>query len=123
MARFLSSEWCAEVVATVAKDASIAGQTVTIEQLVTAGPDGDVTYWMSFADGNVSGGIGKADRPDVVITQDYATATELARGELVAQAAFMQGRLKVTGSMGALLQNQTALAALGPAMSSLETTY
>jgi putative sterol carrier protein len=59
----------------------------------------------------------------VTITQDYETAAALSRAELNAQAAFMQGKLKVQGNMGKLLQNQSALDALGPVMAGFQTEY
>jgi putative sterol carrier protein len=123
MLRFLSAQWCDELARGLQDEPSVAGITFTLQQVVTSGPDGDVSYWTSFTDGRASAGLGRAPQPDVTITQDYATAAELARGELVAQAAFMQGRLKVTGSMGSLLQNQAAVAAIGEAASALPTEF
>jgi hypothetical protein len=123
--RFTSQEWLDAVIAALgAADAraSLQGVVVTLQQIVTGGPEGEVRYWLAFADGDVEGGLGDAPSgADVTIAQDYETATALARGELNAQAAFMQGRLKITGNMGKLLQHQAALDALGSAMSTIAT--
>ena len=127
MARFLSPEW-AETVVEALNDSHDARQALkgvqfVLQQVVTGAPEGDVAYWTRFDDGKVEGGLGEAESADVTITQDYETAAALSRAELNAQAAFMQGKLKVTGNMGKLLQNQSALDALGPVMAGVETEY
>ena len=45
------------------------------------------------------------DLPDaeVTLTQTYEDALKIQKGELDANAAFMQGRMKVTGNMGKLM--------------------
>jgi putative sterol carrier protein len=85
---------------------------VTFQLIVTDTPDGEVHRWTSFRSGAEEAGQGDAERADVTLTLDHATATELSRGELKPQAAFMQGRLKITGNMGKLLQHQDELAQL-----------
>ena len=117
--KFLSDEWVQALTQAFDRE-EIADVEVVIQQVVTGGPDGEVAYWLAFKGGEVSGAVGRAEAPDVTITQDHATAVDLANSELNAQAAFMQGKLKVTGNMGKLLQHQGAIQAMGPAMSSLE---
>jgi putative sterol carrier protein len=120
--KFLSEEWLQAL--TKAFDrGEIADVDVVIQQVVSGTPDGEVSYWLAFKDGDVTGAIGRSDAADVTIIQDYATATDLGRAEINAQAAFMQGRLKVTGNMGKLLQHQAAIQALGPAMASLDAEH
>lgn len=127
MARFLSPEWTEDVVGALSNSdeaqQALKGVNLVLQQIVTSGPDGDVSYWIRFESGKVEGALGEAESADVTITQDYETAAALSRAELNAQAAFMQGKLKVTGNMGKLLQNQSALDALGPVMAGLETEY
>lgn len=128
MAKFLSEEWGNTVRETLNgndtfKNAS-KGVQLTIQQVITNVPDeGEAKYWSQIADGNINGGQGDAPSPDVTITQDYDTAAALNKGELNAQAAFMQGKLKVTGNMGKLLQHQGVLQAMGPIMASVPTEY
>ncbi len=128
MAKFLSEEWGDQVrEALNASDdvkSATKGVDLTIQQVVTDVPDrGEVKYWTQFNDGQVDGGTGEAENADVTITQNYETAAALNRGELNAQAAFMQGKLKVSGNMGKLLQHQGAIQAVGPVMSQVETEY
>ncbi len=127
MVRFLSSEW-AEAVLEALNDSDDVRQALrsvelVLQQVVTGAPEGDVSYWTRFDDGKVEGGLGEAESADVTITQDYETAAALSRAEVNAQAAFMQGKLKVTGNMGKLLQNQSVLDALGPVMAGIATEY
>jgi len=127
MAKFLSQEWADEVIGALNGSDDVRGATkgvqLCVQQVVTGAPGGEVSYWTKFDDGKVSGEIGSADDADVTITQDYDTAVAMNSGELNAQAAFMQGKLKVTGNMGKLLQNQGAMQALGPVLSSVPVDY
>jgi putative sterol carrier protein len=127
MAKFLSQEWADDVLAALNGSddvrGAIKGVQLCIQQVVTGAPDGEVSYWTKIDDGAVSGAVGSASDADVTITQDYDTAVAMNKGELNAQAAFMQGKLKVTGNMGKLLQNQGAMQALGPVLASVGAEY
>jgi putative sterol carrier protein len=127
MAKFLTQEWADEVLSALNDSddvrGAIKGVQLCIQQIVTGAPDGEVKYWTKFDDGKVAGAIGDAPDADVTISQDYDTAVAMNKGELNAQAAFMQGKLKVTGNMGKLLQNQGAMQAVGPALASVPAEY
>jgi hypothetical protein len=119
MARFLSPDWFDAVAAATAEAgvpaAAGSAPVLTLQQLVTGGPEGDVEYTVTVVSG---GGIsvtpGRAAGPDVTITQDYATALALHEGRLTAQHAFMAGRVKVRGDVTALVTHQATLAPLDP---------
>jgi predicted lipid carrier protein YhbT len=127
MAKFLSQEWLDASRDALNGSSDIKSATkdvdLTIQQVVTGAPAGDVSYWTKFNDGSVEGGLGDNPDADVTIAQDYETAVALNKGELNAQAAFMQGKLKVTGNMGKLLQHQGVLQSVAPVMSSVATEY
>lgn len=111
--RFLSQEWIDELNAAAAHDPSVAelaaGADVTVQQTVTGGPGGDVTYAVRVADDRVEIVPGPCPAADATITEDHTTATAISRGELTPQAAFLAGRIRVSGNMTALVAHQDAL--------------
>jgi hypothetical protein len=75
--------------------------TVVVE---VAGADGTVAGHAVFAAGRLtSGGAGAADGADLTVTLADADAREVLAGTLDPSVAFMQGRMKVAGDMGPLL--------------------
>lgn len=127
MARFLSEEWSEQAIAALNASDDVRDATkdvaFTLQQIVAGAPGGEARYWVELSDGSVAGGLGDAPAADVTITEDYQTAVALATSEINAQAAFMQGKLKIAGNMGKLLQHQAAMAAIFPVLSGLETEY
>jgi putative sterol carrier protein len=113
VAVFLSAEWVAALDAAATGSSVPNGLRLVVQQIV---PDGDgggeVAYAVRIADGTVRVASGRADDADVTFTQDRATAAAIATGELSAQAAFIDGRLRVGGDLSALLEHTAALAAL-----------
>ncbi|HVF73464.1 MAG TPA: SCP2 sterol-binding domain-containing protein [Acidimicrobiales bacterium] len=129
MARFLSREWFDDVNAAAASDdvaaAVTPGLRLVVQQVVTDGPEGDVRYAVRIEDGAVAVVPGDAPDPDVTVTEDHATATAVAQGELAAPVAFMTGRIRVSGDTRALLTAQPALHRLDAVFASVRerTTY
>ena len=122
--RYLSDEWAQRATEALnTNDAfknAITGVTLTVQQNVTGGPEGDKSYFMKIDGGDAQLAIGEAEGADVTITQDYETATAIAKGELNAQNAFMTGKLKVAGNMAKLMQHQAAFSNLEGAMKTLQ---
>jgi len=116
MLTFLTDEWVDAVDAAVASDGALAtlmaDVALSIEQHVTAGPLGDVTYHLTFDHGQASVRPGPASNPTVRFSQDYETAAAIASGAGSAQRAFMTGRLRVGGDLRVLLDHGDALAQL-----------
>ena len=54
-----------------------------------------------------------AEVADVSLETDYPTAVALARGEMNAQSALADGRLRVSGDVARLAAHATALVRLG----------
>ena len=73
----------------------------------------DGAWYVVVADGRASVGIGRHPEPDVVLSQERATAAAIAAGELSAQQAFIDGRLRVRGGLDRLVRATDALAVLG----------
>jgi predicted lipid carrier protein YhbT len=113
LAGFLTDAWLDEL-DTAARAATVAAELrVVVQQVVPDGPDGhEVTYVVEAADGRLTVRPGRVEHPDVTFTQDRATALAIHRGELSAQAAFMEGRLRLGGDLRAVIGRAGALAAL-----------
>jgi putative sterol carrier protein len=47
--------------------------------------------------------LGTDDQAEFTITQAYDDAVKISKGELDANTAFMQGKMKVSGNMGKLM--------------------
>lgn len=92
-----------------------AGLTLTIEQVaidVTGHQGGTVRWQLRVDDGRVELHEGPAPRGDLRFTTDRATAAAIASGELGAQQAFIEGRLRVSGDLSLLVRHQRTLAAV-----------
>jgi hypothetical protein len=113
VARFLSQEWIDEVNAAARGAGPPVGARpdtrLVIQQVVAGGPEGDVRYAVRVGEGTVDVRMGEASEADVVVTEDHETAVALSRGELSPQAAFMTGRIRVSGDMAAVMANQGLL--------------
>ena len=114
--RYLSLEWLDALSAEVAADAALqelAGRhTIGVTQVVTAGPEGDVTYHLQVGDGAATFGPGAAYPEDVKMEQTWETAVGVATGTLNAQEAFIKGRILLTGNQQKLLEAQPVFGAL-----------
>lgn len=125
MPRFLSPAWLERLAASAGGVSVDPSCRLTLRQVVTCTPDGDVRYTVRVAEGRIEvDGSGAVD-PDVTFTSDWPTASAMSRGELAAQDAFMAGRLRLGGDVAALLAHAPALAALDDAYAELRaaTTY
>lgn len=124
--QFLSDDWTAAVQealnANAAFKTSIAPLSAKIQQVVTTG-DGEKRYWFKLEGGEASLGTGDLEGAETTITQDYDTAVKLSTNELTGTAAYMGGKLKVSGDMMKLLQLQGALGQMPAALSGLEVDY
>lgn len=123
MLTFLSDEWIGALHQAAAADeelaAQAAGLSLTIEQEVVGGPDGDVSFHLTFDHGTVTVAAGPAPSATVRFHQDYATAASIAMGHGSAQRAFMTGRLRVGGDLRVLLEHREVLAQVGDVFASV----
>ena len=100
--------------------------TTTVAYEVAGAPGGKVAYHLHFGPDGAGVGAGPPQgEPTATMALDYDTAVEIARGEESAQAAFMQGRLKLDGDVTVLINRAPELAAVGDALAGVraDTTY
>jgi alkyl sulfatase BDS1-like metallo-beta-lactamase superfamily hydrolase len=104
VSKFLSQEWLDETRALAADQPDRPGASAKMQYVVTGGPDGDVSYYWVLENGKLlESKVGTLDDAEVTLTQSYDDAVKVQKGELDANAAFMQGRVKVTGNMAKLM--------------------
>ncbi len=125
--KFLSDEWTQAVQDALNSNEtfkSAAGsQTAKVQQVVTA-PEGEKRYWFKLEGGQVSLGTGDSPDPvDATITQDYDTAVALAKNELTGTAAYMSGKIRVSGDLMKLMQLQGPLGQMPAALKDLDVEY
>ena len=125
--KFLSAEWCQAVQdalnANEAFTRSAASMGAKIQQVVT-GPDGETRYWFKLEGGKAGLGLGDStEAVDATITQDYDTAMKLSKNELTGTAAYMSGKLRVSGDLMKLMQLQGALGQMPAALKDLDVEY
>jgi predicted lipid carrier protein YhbT len=80
------------------------GATARVQHVISGAPGGEVRFALSIVDGRLTeASLGDDPHAEVTCTQTHADAVQIARGELDANAAFMQGRVKVAGDMGKVM--------------------
>jgi putative sterol carrier protein len=124
--KFLSEEWAqAMTEALNGSDAfkqAAANQSVKLQNVVTGG-DGDVKYYFVLDGGQANVAIGEIDDAEATVTTDYETAAGLQKAELNAVAAFMSGKLKVSGNQMKLMQLQGVINQMPQAVADVEVEY
>jgi putative sterol carrier protein len=126
---YLSDEWMHTAGTALADDPALAEATsdldLTVAYEVTGTPGGKAAYALRFDRGTVTLEPGPHPEAPVSFTLDYDTAAMIARNELSAQAAFMQGRLKLGGDVTVLIRDGGALDGVQDALSGLraDTEY
>jgi putative sterol carrier protein len=125
--KYLSDEWASSVQEALNANEAFKGaagsQSAKIQQVVT-GPEGEQKYWFKLEGGNVTLGAGDLGEPaDATITQDYETAVALSKNELTGTAAYMSGKLKVSGDLMKLMQLQGVLGQMPQALKDLDIEY
>ncbi|GAC1533162.1 MAG: hypothetical protein NVS3B12_12210 [Acidimicrobiales bacterium] len=105
MAKYLSQEWLDETRSLAADQPERPGASVKMNYVITNGPDGsEITYHWVLENGKLlESKLGPLEDAEVTLTQSYDDAVKQAKGELDANAAFMQGKVKVTGNMAKLM--------------------
>ncbi len=104
MSQYLSQEWLDETRKLAESQPVRPGATARIQYVTTGGPEGDIKYYWVLEDGKLlDSQLGETDDSDFTLTMTYDDAVKVQKGELDANAAFMQGRMKVSGNMAKLM--------------------
>jgi putative sterol carrier protein len=104
MSKYLSQEWLDEGKELAQEFPERPGATARMQYVVTGGPEGDVKYYQVIDNGKmIESKLGEDADAEFTLTLTYDDSVKVQKGELDANAAFMQGRMKVTGNMGKLM--------------------
>jgi putative sterol carrier protein len=129
MVRYLSLDWIDAVATNVATNEhldKLADQhEIGFTQVVSDGPEGDVTYHLQVGDGRIDFAAGPADPEHVRMEQTWETAVAVATGSLNAQEAFVNGHIRLYGDQQRLLDAQPVFGALDSVFSAVreQTRY
>lgn len=104
MSQYLSQEWLDETRKLAESQPVRPGATARIQYVNTGGPEGDVKYYWILEEGKIlDSQLGEVEDCDFTLTMTYDDAVKVQKGELDPNAAFMQGRMKVSGNMAKLM--------------------
>ena len=103
MAKYLTQEWLDNQKEIAQEFAERPGATARMQYRVTR-PEGDILYYWIVDNGKLlDSRLGEDPDADFTLTLSYDDSVKIQKGELDPNAAFMQGRMKVTGNMGKLM--------------------
>ncbi|MDP8993142.1 MAG: SCP2 sterol-binding domain-containing protein [Actinomycetota bacterium] len=104
MPKWLTQEWLDEQKRLAEGQPERPGATARMQYVVTEAPEGDIRYYWILENGKLlESRLGELSDAEVTLTVTYEDAMSIQKGELDANAAFMQGRIKVTGNMAKLM--------------------
>lgn len=104
MAKYLSQEWHERARELAQTFPERAGATARMVYVVSGGPGGDITYHQIIENGKVlDQGLGTCENAEITMTVSWDDSVKIQTGELDANTAFMQGRMKVAGNMAKLM--------------------
>lgn len=125
MVQYLSDEWMDEAAAALAAAPAVTAdgeaEPVLLQYEVTAAPGGKCSYALRFDSEGLGLEPGTHKDAAASFTLDYDIAAQIARGELSAQAAFMQGRLKLGGDVMVLVRQHAMLEGVDDALADLRS--
>lgn len=106
----LSQEWLDARVQHLGALPVIEGASARLLHVVSGTPDGEVRFSETYVDGRLTeAALGPAVDADLELIYKHDVAVELATGALDLVDGFMQGRVKMVGSTGQLMDLLPAL--------------
>ncbi|MDQ4148776.1 MAG: SCP2 sterol-binding domain-containing protein [Actinomycetota bacterium] len=126
--KFQSDEYFEEVNSALTSNEEVIkaakGHNVAVQVVTSDMPEvGEKKTYFKIVDGTPEAGTGEIADPDATISQNYATAVALDKGELNPQTAFMEGKIKIKGNLMKMLSLQKFMQTLGPATRHIEREY
>jgi putative sterol carrier protein len=104
MPKWLSQEWLDESTRLAVDQPERPGASARLQYVITGGPNGDVSYYWIVSDGHlIENRLGELEDANVTLHETYEDAMSMQKGELDANAAFMQGKIKVSGDVAQLM--------------------
>jgi putative sterol carrier protein len=105
VAKYLTQEWLDQSRELAKDQPERPGASAKMQYVVTGGPEGDIKYYWVLENGKLlESSLGEIAEPDFTMTSTYEDSVAIAKGTLDANAAFMQGKMKVAGNTGKLMQ-------------------
>lgn len=124
--KFLSEDWAQQVTENLNANEEFrkaaGGQNARLQQVVNT-PDGETRYYFRLEDGTAEVSLGELPDAEATISQDYETAVALSKGELSPTAAYMSGKVKVSGDLMRLMQMQGIFGALPSVLAQIDVEY
>lgn len=104
MAKYLSQEWHDLAKGLAQTFPERPNATARMAYVVSGSPEGDIKYYQMIENGKVlEQSLGDCADADFTMAISWADSVAIQKGELDPNAAFMQGRMKVTGNMAKLM--------------------
>jgi alkyl sulfatase BDS1-like metallo-beta-lactamase superfamily hydrolase len=104
MSKWLTQEWLDETRKMAEDQPERPGASARMQYVVTGAPERDIEYYWVLENGKlIESKLGHLDDSEVTLTTAYSDAVKIQKGELDANAAFMQGKVKVTGNMAKVM--------------------
>lgn len=104
MVKYLSKEWHDTAKELAQTFPEKPGATAKMALRVTGGPDGEIAYYQVIENGKVlDQALGELPDADFTMLSTWDDSVKIQKGELDANAAFMTGKMKVTGNVGKLM--------------------
>ena len=122
MVKYLSDEWMEQAAAALAEVEVDPAEAVCVQYEVTGSGDGKRHYTLEAGSGSLRLVPGRNKDAPVTFTLDYDTAVAIACGEVSAQVAFMQGRLKLGGDVRVLIDGAATLAHVDASLEELRAS-